>query len=159
MRETETHIYFWGGEYSQWAKSIFTIDGQTFVTAEQYMMYSKAILFGDKKKAELILKTSDAKRQKLLGRQVRNFNFNLWNEKKFDIVVTANVAKFEQNKSMKGKLLSNNKIIVEASPYDKVWGIGLKFDDDRVLADKLWKGENLLGKALMKTRDLLQGNK
>lgn len=164
MKETTTHIYFWGGIYSQWYKSIFTSHEAstkyTFSTAEQFMMHSKALLFGDKAIAEAILKTNDPKKQKALGRQVKDFNPDVWDAYKFKIVVQGNLLKFSQNESLKTQLLSTGtKVLVEGSPYDKIWGVGLKFDDPRILDENKWQGENLLGKALMEVRDQLKDKK
>ena len=158
-RVTETHIYFWGSFYSQWAKYSF-IDkdnGLEFTSAEQYMMFQKAVLFKDKDSAKAILQTQNVKKQKALGRKVKNFDPLIWDQNKFSIVTRGNYLKFSQNQDIKKELLnSGNKVLVEGSPYDKVWGVGLKWDDDRILDDSKWNGENLLGKALIEVRDQLR---
>lgn len=161
MKETSTHIYFWGGIYSQWAKTSFKDEhNRVFSTAEQYMMHSKALLFGDLAIASSILKTNDPKKQKALGRQVKGFNDDVWNQHKFKIVVEGNLLKFSQNESLKNQLLATeDKILVEGSPYDKIWGVGLKYDDPKILDETKWQGENLLGKALMAVRQQLKGLK
>lgn len=159
MKETATHIYFWGSIYSQWAKTSFKEDSKVFSTAEQFMMHGKAILFDDKSIAEQILNTSDPKKQKALGRQVKGFKEDVWNVHKFDVVVKGNLLKFTQNESLKNQLLATgDKILVEGSPYDKIWGVGLKWDDPKILNESNWQGENLLGKALMVVRKRLRAN-
>ncbi len=120
------------------------------------MMYKKALLFEDLSTAEKILQTDDPKKQKALGRKVNGFREDIWNIHKFDIVVKGNLLKFSQNENLKKQLLATeDKILVEGSPYDKIWGVGLKWDDPKILNSANWKGENLLGMALMKTRDIL----
>lgn len=162
MKETKTHIYFWGGIYSQWYNSKFEFqkkDGQiaNFTSCEQYMMYSKAILFKDEESAKKILETNNVKKQKELGRKVKYFNQEEWDKYKFDIIVKGNLLKFSQNEDIKKELLnSGEKIFVEASPYDKIYGVGLKYDNNLILDEKNWLGDNLLGKALMKVRDILR---
>ena len=147
------YVLFWGGPFSQWYKSSFVIDGITFNTCEQYMMYKKAVLFGDHKTAESILKTSDPKQQKRLGRQVKNFNDSKWMEHAFDYVVEGNIAKFSQNDVLYNYMFnSKGKTFVEASPLDTRWGIGLAADHPDAKNPSKWKGENLLGKALNETR-------
>lgn len=153
MKETSTHIYFWGSIYSQWAKTSFSDGENKFSTAEQYMMYSKAMLFGDRDVAAQILQTNDPKKQKALGRKVKGFNEDTWNKEKLNIVIKGNTLKFSQNESLKKQLLSTgDKVLVEGSPYDKIWGVGLKWDDPKILDESKWQGENLLGEALMAVR-------
>ena len=158
MKETKTHIYFWGSIYSQWAKTSFVEENIKFSTAEQYMMYHKALLFNDNEIANKILKTNNPKEQKRLGRLVSGFNEGLWNEKKLNIVISGNLLKFSQNNKLKEELLRTDKVLVEGSPYDKIWGVGLKYSDPKILNEKNWRGENLLGKALMVVRDKLREN-
>lgn len=161
-RITKTHIYFWGSFYSQWAKYDMIDNSlqQKFSSCEQYMMYHKAILFKDKESAQKILDTNDVKKQKELGRKVKNFNESEWNKHKFDIIVKGNLLKFSQNEEIKAELISSgDKILVEASPYDKIYGVGLKWNNDLILDERNWKGENLLGKALMQVREILKKEK
>src|SRR5690606_28669148 len=101
MKETKTHIYFWGSIYSQWAQTPFKDSENSYLTAEQYMMYHKAKLFGDDEKAREILKAHDPKTQKQLGRQVKGFDEQKWDDHKFDIVVQGNLLKFSQNEKLK----------------------------------------------------------
>lgn len=161
MKETSTHIYFWGGIYSQWYKCSFESNDSMgkyyFNTAEQYMMFHKASLFGDNDIASKILQAKDPGEQKALGREVKGFDEAKWNEHKYEIVVQGNFLKFTQNETLKKQLLSTNaKVLVEGSPYDRVWGVGLKWDDPAILDESNWRGQNLLGKALMDVRKKLQ---
>lgn len=157
MKETATHIYFWGSIYSQWYKSNFTEGLHTFNTAEKYMMYHKAMLFKDEDMAKQILKSNDPKVQKALGKKVKNFSQQIWDEHKLDIVIKGNLLKFSQDVGLKNHLLATgDKILVEGSPYDTIWGVGLKYDNPLILDETNWKGENLLGKALMEVRKQLK---
>lgn len=153
MRKTKTHVYFYGGIYSQWSKSPFKENGKTFKTAEHYMMYHKALLFEPEKAIE-ILKTNTPKEAKAMGRNIKNFDAKVWEEKCMDIVTQGNILKFSQNKELLKTMLQDNpKILVEASPVDKIWGIGLHYDDNTVLNEKSWKGTNKLGICLMRARN------
>jgi hypothetical protein len=159
-RKTDTHFFFWNTIYSQWftSKNQIIENGIKFQNAEQYMMYHKAILFNDKNIANLILRLKSPRKIKELGRQISNFNEEIWNENKEQIVSKGNYLKFSQNEDLKENLLSKDMIdliLVEASPYDKIWGIGLHFEDDDVLDEKKWKGENLLGKCIMNARKII----
>lgn len=121
------------------------------------MMVQKAILFDANDIAKEILATDDPGHAKALGRQVPNFKSDVWDEKKFSIVVEANEKKFGQNPELKDYLISTGKrILVEASPNDNVWGIGLTEDHPDASDPARWKGENLLGFALMNVRDSFQ---
>ena len=136
--------------FSQWYPSKFTVDNITYNSTEQYMMAQKALLFNDEKIYNEILKANHPKQFKALGRQIAKFNEDVWGEHKYKIVLEGNLAKFSQNENMKKFLLSaKNKILVEASPYDKVWGIGLSADTNNIENPLTWKGENLLGFVLM----------
>ena len=163
----ETIIYFWGHRpsprkvtatcLSQWYDCYFEVNGVLYHTAEQYMMASKAMLFGDEEVLEEIMMAYSPRDHKKLGRKIRGFDPTIWDERKYDIVVEGNKAKFGQNPGFREFLLSTgNAILAEASPYDTIWGIGL----DREQAEKgtveQWQGENLLGCALMDVRDWLR---
>ena len=131
----------------------------TYYSCEQYMMAKKAKLFNDEKVYNMIMSEEYPSVQKELGKMVSNFNQVVWDKHKFDIVVNANYLKFTQDETLKELLLdTGDKTIVEASPYDTIWGIGLSCDDDRVLDESKWEGENLLGKAIMKVRKILNEN-
>ena len=167
--ESPDFIFFWGNRksskitrtcFSQWYDRGFVIDGIQYKCAEQYMMAQKARVFGDDEIFELILKSDDPKDIKALGRKVKGFNSDLWNENKFRIVLEGNYAKFSQNEDLRDFLMStNDKILVEASPYDKIWGIGMRESEDGVNNPKNWKGTNLLGFAIMQVRDMLMKEK
>lgn len=161
--ETETHVFFYGhtpnksGTYvfSQWFPISFTDEtGQKYQNTEQYMMAQKAILFGDDVYLNKILSTDDPKKIKEFGRKISNFDAAKWDENKFEIVVNGNRLKFGQNMELLNRLLkTEKKTIVEASPYDKIWGIGLRPEKAAKTPETEWPGQNLLGKALMKVRD------
>lgn len=131
----------------------FVIDGQKFICNEQWMMYSKAILFGDKEVAEKILKATVQTDIKHLGREVRGFDPKIWDKHKIDIVYKGAYAKFSQNPVLKEYLLNtNDSILVEGSMTDRVWAIGLRYS----LNPHEWRGTNLLGFILMEVRENLR---
>lgn len=148
------------GFLSNWYPSRFKDENGIFYTSmEQYMMYQKAILFGDKKTAEKILSIDDVGKIKALGRQVSDFNEKIWSENKFNIVYNGIYLKFSQNPELKAKLLSYDKdcIFAECAVYDKIWGIGLSMHNSDRFNKSCWLGENLLGKAITKVRDNIIG--
>lgn len=126
------------------------------MTAEHYMMYSKAILFGDQVAAQKILLAKNPGEAKATGREVAGFDQQTWTERRFDIVVSGNLAKFSTYPELKQFLINTGKrVLVEASPVDKIWGIGLAENDANCENPKRWNGLNLLGFALMEVRDQL----
>lgn len=142
---------------SQWWQQPFDVDGETFCCAEQYMMACKARLFGDEGIRRQIMESSDPEEIKGLGRKVANFDRDIWDHSKYAIVVEGNLCKFKQNHELAEYLLSTgDAVLVEASPYDTVWGIGLSQDSPEAQNPTLWRGENLLGFALMEVRDGLR---
>jgi len=160
-------LFFWGhtakdariGKHvlSQWWPAAFCVEGHRYATAEHYMMAEKAKLFGDNQVFTAILAAESPSKAKTLGRKVRNFDEEIWSNHRFDIAVSGNTAKFEQNTELGDWLLgTGNQVLVEASPRDKIWGIGLAADDERALDPKTWRGLNLLGFALMRARTALQ---
>lgn len=161
MRITKTHYYFWNTIYSQWYMSknkdyLFEENGVKFITAEHYMMYHKALTFSDNEIANKILETLHPRDVKALGRLVKNYDDKLWSKVRFDIVTQGNILKFSQNQDLMDDLIKYQDLIfVEASPVDVIWGIGLHYEDDRVLDEKQWKGQNLLGKAINKVIKIL----
>ena len=158
MRITDKYLFFWktGDFLSQWYPSRFIEDKILFSCAEQYMMYHKALYFKDEVTAENILNTKSPDKQKKLGRTVVGFDPNAWNEVKLDVVIQGNRLKFTQNQDLKELLLDTGKrILAEASPYDRVWGIGLSENDPDSENQEQWRGKNLLGKALMIVRSEL----
>ena len=151
---TETYTFFRGGPFSQWTKSKFTIGGLTFNTAEQYMMYRKALLFDDQDIASKIMATGNPKVQKALGRRVRNFDQQVWQNVATDVVYKGNYAKFTQNRQLLEVLLATSgTTLVEASPRDKIWGIGLDEATARSTSPDKWPGKNLLGIVLTQVRE------
>ncbi|GAA2660619.1 NADAR family protein [Nonomuraea recticatena] len=155
-------LHFWGhqslrpGCLSQWWPVTFTEDGQTYGSAEHYMMAHKAWLFDDRETAAKILAAGHPGEAKKLGRAVRDFDEEAWDAHRFDIVVRGNIAKFGQHAALKEFLLgTRNRVIVEASPLDRIWGIGLTADDERAASPATWRGLNLLGFALMAARETL----
>lgn len=157
-RITNTHVFFWGSEFSNWYECKFTYLDNSFSNSEQAFMSRKAAYFEDWNIFDKILKEGDDPYiAKKLGRQIKNFNADLWMEVCFDEMVDVNLAKYSQNPELKKLLLSTgNKTLVEASPFDKIWGIGLHWNDDKCLDESKWKGTNLLGKALMEVRTKLK---
>jgi ribA/ribD-fused uncharacterized protein len=156
MKTTDKGIYFWSGIYSQWSTSIFKIDEQNYSSAEQYMMYKKAMLFEDEEVANAIMRTNNPREQKALGRKVRDFDGDVWNRVCRDYVYEANYAKFTQDETLLKQLMeTGDKEIVEASPKDKIWGIGLHYDDERIHDKSQWQGKNWLGEAIMRVREQL----
>lgn len=166
--ESFDYIYFWRasktpegtvgpGCFSQWWPSSFKVGEQEYRTAEHFMMYSKAKLFGDDEIAEQVLQTEGCREAKALGRKVENFDSELWREHRFAIVLRGNLAKFSQNQDLKDYIASTKEaVIVEASPTDSTWGIGLAEEEAVGLSPEEWPGLNLLGFALMRTRALLE---
>jgi len=149
MKVTEKYVFFWGDHPSQWYPSPMVIDGITYVTAEQYMMHQKALHFEDFEIAEEVMKTQNPSDQKKLGRKIRNFDKNSWDKVNLQIVYKGNYAKYTQNENLKQLLINTgDRLFVEASPEDVIWGIGLHWSDPNVDNPLLWKGQNLLGWAI-----------
>ncbi|QGK76481.1 NADAR family protein [Flavobacterium sp. SLB02] len=161
-------LFFWGHQpnkdgsisktcFSQWWLSSFEVDNVTYKTAEHWMMAKKAELFKDDKILEKILLAKSPAEAKKFGREVKNYNETLWLAARFNIVKEGNFHKFSQNPELKTFLLNtNDRVIVEASPVDAIWGIGMAGDHKDVLNPAKWKGLNLLGFALMEVRDELK---
>jgi ribA/ribD-fused uncharacterized protein len=157
LTKNEEFHFFWRGPFSQWVASEFTVDKQLYNNAEQYMMSEKALLFSDINLYKKMLETKDPKEIKKLGREVSNFDEAIWEQNRFSIVLKGSLAKFSQNQDLKNKLLSTGlKTLVEASPHDTIWGIGLSEDDPDIYDRSKWKGLNLLGQALTMTRELIK---
>ena len=161
------YVFFWGHKppltggigkncLSQWFDCRFTVEGVEYHTAEQYMMAQKALLFGDDEVYKKIMAASDPGAYKALGRKIRNFDGSVWDKKKTDIVIAGNTAKFSQTPELKDYLIkTGSRVLVEASPYDRIWGIGKSEADMTIRNPYNWKGENLLGFCLMEVRDIL----
>ena len=145
------------GCLSQWWSAPFTVDGLTFATAEHYMMWRKATLFGDDLMADQVRAAPHPHAAKALGGQVRGFDQSLWDEHRLPVVVTGNLAKFTQHSELGTFLLgTGQRVLVEASPRDRIWGIGLTRDDPAAADPARWRGLNLLGFALMNVREALR---
>lgn len=154
MSDNEKFYLFYSGTFSQWARIGFKIDGIYYNTAEQWMMASKARLFNDRKTLAKIMDAKTPREQKDLGREVRNFNETTWKSVARSIVYHGNMAKFTQNQHAKEELLATKgTTLVEASRYDRVWGIGLDAKDPRAKDRSQWLGKNWLGETLTKVRD------
>lgn len=140
----------------QWYPASFTDGEFQYKTAEHFMMSQKAKMFNDDEAFQKILNAEQPNEAKMIGREVKNFIQEEWDEKSFDIVVKGNILKFSQNPVLKKFILSTKEILVEASPYDTIWGIGLSDKEGDSLMPEKWKGENRLGFALMKAREKLR---
>jgi ribA/ribD-fused uncharacterized protein len=141
---------------SQWYPSEMHLDGVRFPTAEHYMMWRKARLFGDPDVERQLLADDSPASAKQLGRRVRNYRGDIWDRHRFDVVVQGSIAKFEQNETLRRYLLATgDRILAEASPVDNIWGIGFAASDARAKDPLQWTGLSLLGFALMRVRDRL----
>ncbi|RRS00899.1 NADAR family protein [Glycomyces terrestris] len=160
----EGFLFFWdhvkthGGRLApgcldQWWPAPIRVGGRRFATAEHYMMWSKAMLFEDELAAAAILADDDPARARAIGRTVTDFDLSVWERHRFPIVVRGSIAKFSQRGELRNFLLSTgDRVLVEASPDDSVWGIGLAADDPLAADPRTWQGQNLLGFALMTAR-------
>lgn len=161
------YLFFWGHQpskdgsiiktcMSQWWPAAFEENGIIYKTAEHYMMARKARIFKDEDIFEKILSKTSPKDVKELGRQIKNFDPIVWDRYKYNIVKTGNYYKFSQSRELTHFIReTRGKVLVEASPVDPVWGIGLAADDPKAKDPVEWRGENLLGFALMEVRDQL----
>ena len=157
IRTTDNFVLFWGGWPSQWHRSDFTVDAVRYNCCEQYMMAEKARVFGDDEALGKILAATNPRKQKALGREVRNFDAVVWNDVCRGVVYAANLARFTQDDAARAELLATgDRTIVEASPTDRIWGVGLAPEDDRALDPSQWRGTNWLGIALMQVRDTIR---
>jgi ribA/ribD-fused uncharacterized protein len=164
------YLFFWGHQpsrdgsiiktcMSQWWPSEFEEKTIIYKTAEHFMMAQKALLFNDAEIFEKIIVKESSKDVKDLGRQIQNFDAKIWDENKYQIVKQGNFLKFSQNDLLKQFLIqTKNKVLVEASPVDAIWGIGLAEDNPKAKNPTEWRGENLLGFALMEVRDIINSN-
>ncbi len=144
------------GFLSNWYKSVFTEDGIKYTSVEQYMMYHKAVLFGDADTAGAILATDDVAEIKQYGRQVRQYDDVKWSAVRYNVVKQAVYLKFTQNPQLAKQLkATKDAILCECAVHDKVWGIGLSMHDPNRLDPSKWRGTNMLGRALMEVRVML----
>jgi hypothetical protein len=159
-------VLFWGDEpgrapvgpwvLSQWWAAPFDVDGVTYPTAEHWMMAEKARLSGDEDSLALILAAEHPGEAKALGREVAPFDSDRWDAVRYDVVVRGNLAKFTAHDDLRAYLLSTApKALVEASPVDRVWGVGWSARDVEAQRPSAWRGSNLLGFALMDVRERL----
>lgn len=165
---TMDYLFFWGHQprnmdqpgakcLSQWFARAFEYQGVLYQTAEHWMMAEKARLFGDEAACRKIVNSPSPKAAKAIGRTVRGFDEPTWMANRDSIVRAGNYLKFKQNRDLWKYLDSTgDKILVEASPYDRIWGIGMKAYDRGVENPHHWRGLNLLGYALMEVRDQLR---
>jgi ribA/ribD-fused uncharacterized protein len=160
MRETNTHIYFWGTFLSNFIPKTLSIDymGHKFNTSEQLFMYIKAKFFNDHEKAyEIATKGQEPREAKRMGREVVGYDESIWSKYREDAMYQAVLLKFQSDEKLKQQLLdTGDKILVEGTPMDPIWGVMIKWDDDRILDEKNWRGQNLLGKVLMRVRNDLK---
>lgn len=157
MKITDKYVFFWNGIYSQWHKAPMVIDKVEYNSCEQYMMHQKALLFGDLDIAAQIMMEENPREQKRFGRMIRNFDKYTWDKNCLAIVYEGNLAKFSQNPELAKQMLeTQDRIFVEASPLDNIWGIGLAEDADNIDDPSYWMGLNLLGQALTLVKQELQ---
>jgi len=150
------YYFFWGGHCSQWMISPFEEFGETFNTAEQFMMAAKAKTFGDDETYALIMAEDDPAEQKALGKLVKGFTEETWNDVAKDFVTLANYDKFTQNADYMRFLVEHKgKFFVEASPYDDIWGIGMPLGAEGIENPANWKGTNWLGECINIARDMI----
>ncbi|WP_181768914.1 NADAR family protein [Streptomyces albidus (ex Kaewkla and Franco 2022)] len=161
------YLYFWGhqprrdgamgkGCLSQWWQAPFELEGVRYATTEHWMMARKARLFGDEEAEHRAIAAAHPRQAKAAGRSVRGFDQEVWERERYGIVVEGNVRKFGHHGELREYLLgTNSRVLVEASPMDRVWGVGLAADDERVRDPAKWRGQNLLGFALMEARTRL----
>ena len=157
----QTFTFFWRTEspFSQWHPSPFVVDGISFNCAEQFMMYKKAKLFCDDETAEMILTATKPSIQKELGRAIKGYEDAEWLQNRERIVYEGNFHKFTQNENLRKALMNTGETtLVEASPVDTIWGIGLAADNPDASFPEKWKGLNLLGKILTELREDLKKN-
>ncbi|MFE2022012.1 NADAR family protein [Streptomyces sp. NPDC059499] len=166
--ERMKYLPFWGhrpradgrlGEscLSQWWPAPFTVDSVTYASAEHWMMAGKARLFGDEEAERRAVAASSPAAAKKVGRLVRGFDDGVWVRERFALVVEGSVHKFGQDPALRAFLLgTGDRVLVEASPMDRIWGIGLAKDDARTADPAAWRGLNLLGFALMEARTRLR---
>ena len=150
----EQFTFFWSGPFSNWHPAPFKVNSILYNCSEQFMMAEKARMFDDIETLKRIMNAIDPSDQKRYGRQVKNFDKDKWDAQAKDIVYRGCYAKFTQNEDLKKELLSTvGTTLVEASPEDCIWGIGLRKTDPRAKNRKTWRGTNWLGEVLMKVRE------
>jgi ribA/ribD-fused uncharacterized protein len=163
--EAVEYLFFWGHTpkspgavdaacLSQWFPSAFVVEGERYATAEHFMMAAKARLFGDSEARAAIMAAPSPADAKAIGRRVRGYDDGVWAGARAPVVVAGSIAKFAQNAPLGAFLLATGgRVIVEASPRDRIWGIGMGAGNANARAPSRWRGLNLLGFALMEARD------
>ena len=158
----ERYTFFWmkDSPFSQWHSCEFTVDGVVYNCAEQYMMHQKAVVFKDQAMADKIMTSDSPKDQKAYGRQVSNFDAKVWNEKSREVVKDGNYAKFSQNEELWEAMAATvGTVLVEASPRDRIWGIGLGAKNPKAQRKATWRGKNWLGYCLTEVRERILGER
>lgn len=166
MADSEEFTFFWDGPFSQWHPCYFVIDDLEYNCAEQFMMAEKARLFGDEETLEMIMDTDVPAVQKALGRQIDHFSPEVWEDDEdtpngkpycWNVVWQGNLAKFQQNDYLWDLLLeTDGTSLVEASPEDNIWGIGLAAGDPGCYSRDTWQRLNWLGEVLTDVREFLK---
>lgn len=152
-----TFFFTEASPFSQWYPSTFTVDGRTFNCAEQFMMFGKASLFGDDAVAAEVMAAVHPREHKALGRKVKGYDEETWRAHREEIVMRGNHAKFTQDARLLELLLATHPTtLVEASPFDRIWGVGLSEDNPLIQDPSTWRGQNLLGKILTNLRESLR---
>lgn len=160
MKYTDKFVLFYGGSFSQWFPSSFEIDKITYNCTEQWMMACKARMFQDEESEKAIMSTSKPWEQKAIGRQVKNFKEETWEKDAKRLVKQGNKAKFDQNPELKKVLMdTESRLLVEASPTDVIWGIGLAEDDPKAVDRNNWRGTNWLGEIITELREEYRNKK
>lgn len=151
--QTDTHFFFYKSALGQWHRVDFYVEGIKYIYAEQYMMAKKALLFDDINTYTKIMNATHPRDHQKLGREVKFYRQDVWDKAKCEIVYNGNFARFSQNQDQRDLLFSTKGNLVEASPIDCVWGVGLSVDNPLIKDEKNWKGQNLLGRMLTDVRD------
>ena len=151
------HEYGPNGWFSNWYPAVFTVDGITYLNAEQYLMHQKALCCGDAATAGRVMENPDPKTVKLLGRAITPYDEEKWAAVRQEVIYRGLLAKFGQNSGLRHQLLATgDALIAECSPNDRIWGIGLGLEDPRHQDPAQWQGQSILGRALMRVRDTLR---
>ena len=159
IQAKDKFVFFWGGFMSNWFPSEFTVDGVKYNCGEQWMMAEKARVFKDEEALKKIMAEENPRIQKAHGRKIVGYSDDIWRPVARERVYIGLVEKFKQNPELKKNLLeTGDKIIVEASPEDKLWGIGMAADHPDIYDPEKWQGQNWLGETLMRVRDFFLPN-
>lgn len=151
------HEYGVNGWFSNWYPAVFTVEGVTYLNAEQYLMHRKALCFGDTATAAQVMADPDPKTVKLLGRSIAAYDEAAWCAVRQEVICRGLLAKFGQNSGLRHQLLATGDApIAECAPNDSIWGIGIGLEDPRWQDPTQWRGQNILGNALMRVRGLLR---